>query len=111
MLQEELGIREAILSLVQFGRLGEGGEFSPPNESNDEDNVLPDEKAHNDILHDLALAVLSNALEGLETHTAKIDPNESIASIINMFLDESTDISSRDLLRTLWVVSKKQKVF
>jgi len=101
LLQEELGIREAVLSLVQFGRLGEGGEFSPPNESNDEDNELPDEKSHNDILHNLALAVLSNALEVLENQTAKIDPNKSVASITNTFLDESTDISSRDLLRTL----------
>ena len=100
LLPEELGIREAVLSLVQFGRLGEGGEFSPP-ESNDEDNELPDEKAHNDILHNLALAVLSNALEVLENHTNKIDPNKSVASITNTFLDESTDISSRDLLRTL----------
>jgi len=101
LLPEELGVREAVLSLVQFGRLGEGGEFSSPNESNEDEYDHPDEKTHNDVLHNLALAVLSNALEVLENHNSLIHPSKSVASITNTFLDESMDISSRDLLRTL----------
>jgi len=101
LIPEELGIREAILSLIQFGRLGEGGEFSSYDSDGEDGNTHPDEERHNNLLHNLALAVLSNALEVLEIHSAKINPRKSKAVLANTFLDESKDVSSRDLLRTL----------
>jgi hypothetical protein len=101
LIPEELGIREAILSLIQFGRLGEGGEFSSY-DSDDEDGFThPDEERHNNLLHNLALAVLSNALEVLQIHSAKIVSKKSKASLTNTFIDESNDVSNKDLLRTL----------
>jgi len=102
LLPEELGIREAILSLIQFRRLGEGGEFSSSYDSDDDDtNAHPEEEQHNCLLHNLALAVMSNALEVLKTYSTKMGSKKSVASLTNSFLDESNDMSNRDLLRTL----------
>mmetsp|Transcript_37235 Transcript_37235/g.111465 ORF Transcript_37235/g.111465 Transcript_37235/m.111465 type:complete len:359 (-) Transcript_37235:208-1284(-) len=104
---EELGIREAILSLVQFGRLAEDGGYMDELESDDEDAAHrhPEEQEHNNLLHNLALAVLANALDVLENHGSKIAAasggGTSSASVADAFLSESKEISSRDLLSTL----------
>lgn len=92
---DELGIREAILSLVQFGRLGEYGDFEDDLEDEEVDN---DEKEFNEVLHNLALGVLSNALAALEPDkTAYEDVSDSTDS----FLEESREISKKELLSTL----------
>jgi len=104
---EELGIREAILSLVQFGRLEEDAEYMDEMESDDEEsaNRHPEEQEHSDRFHNLALAVLANSLNVLENHGSKIvvvsGDGSSAASVADTFLSESKEISSRDLLATL----------
>jgi len=101
---EELGIREAILSLVQFGRLSEdGGLMDEDLDSDDEcSNKHPEEQDHNDLLHNLALAVLANALDVLENHGKKlVVSNESPAGVADAFLDDTKEKSSRGLLETL----------
>lgn len=112
----ELGIREAILSLVQFGRLGEYGDFDDDDE--EDDDISPDEIACNQVLHNLSLAVLANALEVLESdgtkmsatsnssddaiaYTANDTKSTSISDNTNAFLDESKEISNRELIKTL----------
>jgi hypothetical protein len=97
-IQDELGIREAILSLVQFGKLREHCDFD--SDSEDEDNVAGVEAEFNDILHNLALAVLANALEVHEKDANNITTEDSKPSA-NTFLEESKEISKRELLGTL----------
>jgi hypothetical protein len=76
---EDLGVREAILSLVQFGRLGEYIDFEEEEEEHDGAgggtgtgtggaDLHPEEKDFNALLHNLALVVLENALDVLEQH-------------------------------------------
>jgi hypothetical protein len=92
---DELGIREAILSLVQFGRLGEYGDFEDDLEDEEVDN---DEKEFNDVLHNLALGVLSNALAVLEPEK---NACEDVSDSTDSFLEESREISKKELLSTL----------
>jgi len=101
---EELGIREAILSLVQFGRLSEDGGCMDDGMDSDDESAIkhPEEQEHNDLLHNLALAVLSNALEVLENHGKRLAAEgKNAETVANAFLDETKEISSRDLLKTL----------
>merc|ERR1712025_405019 len=48
-------IRQAVLSLIQFRRIGDADEFEEKNSS--------EESEHNTLLHNLASAVLANALD------------------------------------------------
>lgn len=116
---EDLGVREAILSLVQFGRLGEYIDFEEEEDAGA--NLHAEEKEFNALLHNLALAVLANALDVLEQHgneMARIGSNanpdasnvavaraaateETSSTNTNAFLEETKEISKRELLSTL----------
>ena len=102
-LPEDLGVREAVLSLVQFGRMGEhDGDFKEGNDSDSEDE--PDDDVQlNSLLHNLALAVLANALDVLENHGTNLSPKEDLkpSAVANDFLEETIKISNRELLSTL----------
>lgn len=98
---DELGIREAILSLVQFGRLGDYGDLQDELE---DDELDYDEKEFNEVLHNLALGVLSNALSVLD-HNEK--DSYQLSESTNNFLEESRDISKKELLSTLLSVLGK----
>lgn len=95
------GIREAILSLVQFSRIGEDIDFE------DEDTEAMA------ALHNLALAVLANSLDVIENQE-RFDENPeetekkpaairtaSASDITGAFLEESGEISKAELLSTL----------
>jgi hypothetical protein len=109
---DQWGIREAILALVQFGRLGDDGGFEQDSDSDDDSctgcshsggGVPPDEQRHNDMLHNLALAVLANALDVLENHGARLCEagSESPSSVADAFLSDSREMMEKDLLKTL----------
>ncbi len=136
---EELGIREAILSLVQFGKLGEYIDFDAADEEENEEDHDTTGEEFNALLHNLALAVLANALEVLEQHgdemarigskktgafasvthlhdiriptsVETIDPrifaggtlnNPEVSTVANTFLEETKEISKKELLATL----------
>jgi len=107
---DQWGIREAVLALVQFGRLGDDGGFEQDSDSDDDScgcgggGVSPDEQRHNDLLHNLALAVLANALDVLETHGSRLCDeagSESPSSVADAFLSDSHEMMERDLLKTL----------
>jgi hypothetical protein len=108
-LQDELGVREAVLSLVQFGRLGDGDSKEGDDTSEESMGNHPEEKEFNKILHNLALAVLANSLEVLQNHSSKISPNGSSkpSDATNVFLEESSEISNRELISTLLSVLNK----
>lgn len=127
---EELGIREAVLSLVQFGKLSEYIDFEAAEEEENErsgrglaaeDHDVTSEE-FNALLHNLALAVLANSLEVLGQHgdeMARIGGNKSggvsinnnVAAVstqnieaptnANAFLEETKEISKKELLSTL----------
>lgn len=95
------GIREAILSLVQFSRIGEDIDFE------DEDTETMN------ALHNLALAVMANALDVIENQD-RFDENPeetekkpsalrtaSASSIAQSFIEDSSEISKTELLSTL----------
>lgn len=114
---EDLGVREAILSLVQFGKLGEYIDFEEEEDTGA--NIHEEEKEFNALLHNLALAVLANALDVLERHgeeLAEVGSNNAASSAAvaaaaenngdqstnaNTFLEETKEISKRELLSTL----------
>ena len=103
---DDWGIREAILSLVQFGRLGEDGGIGQDFDSDSDEeggtgSDNPDEKRHNDRLHNLALAVLANSLDVLEQHSRRLAGSESPSSVADAFLSDSREMMDRDLLSTL----------
>lgn len=108
-------IRETILSLIQLRRIGDEAGLSE-----DEDGALEDddgfegqlsqEKEHMNLLHNLALAVLANALEvieGLDAHDSEPEITDSPRSrldsseIAQTFMNEGKDITSKELLSTL----------
>lgn len=94
-------IREAILSLVQFGRIGEDIEF----EDDDAETM--------GALHNLALAVLANALDVVENQDRYDEnPEETVkkasslrtapsSDIAGAFMDDSGEISKSEILSTL----------
>jgi hypothetical protein len=98
-------IRETILGLVQFSRIGE--------DEHSEDMVTP-ESEHMTILHNLALAVLANALDVVENPDAHLDLHEpedtkprarfrtaSSNDVANEFLQQTEGLSNREMLSTL----------
>lgn len=95
-------IRQSILSLVQLRRIGDTDDCD--NEEHTE------EEAHMTILHNLALAVLANALdviEGEEDEDEELKPNgrnrlDSANSICESFLEEAQEVSGdKEILKTL----------
>jgi len=98
-------IRQTILSLVQLRRIGESDGFDE--DANDEDDE------HMVILHNLALAVLANALDVIENEDRLDDTPESVkpaardrlgsaSSVCESFLEEAEEISGdKEILKTL----------
>lgn len=96
-------IRQALLSLIQFRRIGEGEDFK--------ENVS-EESDHITTMHNLALAVLANALDVIESEDsfssdpedvpptrARLDTSESIS---DQFLVDSLECSeNREIMKTL----------
>ena len=66
-------IRQAILSLIQFRRIGDADEFDETEESSEEEE-------HITILHNLALAVLANALDVIENEDILMEGESSVSS-------------------------------
>jgi len=96
------GIRQAILSLVQFGRIGDDEDFD---DEDDEDTM--------GVLNNLALAVLANSLDVVENQD-RYDENPeetekkpsairtpSSSSVAGAFLEESNELSKSEILSTL----------
>jgi hypothetical protein len=102
-------IREAVLSLVQFSRIGDD------DETDVDDIVTMPDSDHMMLLHNLALAVLANALEVIEnperfddepeqTHDSKPRARLRTASssdVTNEFLQQTEDFSKKEILSTL----------
>ncbi len=98
-------IRQALLSLIQFRRIGDSDEFD------EEDS---EESEHITVLHNLALAVLANALavmadddidsvssspEEVVTQRERLDTSESVSE---RFLEDSLECSeNREIMKTL----------
>merc|ERR1712224_507020 len=99
-------IRQTILSLIQFRRIGDAEEF-------DESEGLEEEE-HITVLHNLALAVLANSLDVIENEEsessssppeevrdlrARLDTSESISE---KFLEDAQECSdNREIMKTL----------
>jgi hypothetical protein len=113
-------IRETILSLVQLRRIGDEEEFSDEDEEQLLREVMSDEmdgdqeKEHLSLLHNLALAVMANALDVVENFDAyDSDPEDtekkmpargrttSADMVAKSFMDDAKDITKRELLSTL----------
>jgi len=99
-------IRQTILSLVQLRRIGDADGFDEGSES--------EEDEHMTILHNLALAVLANALDVIENEDRYDDTPEdanqgahrdrlgSASSVCESWLEEAEDMScDKDMLKTL----------
>jgi hypothetical protein len=101
-------IRQALLSLIQFRRIGDGDDFGHAEASSQESEQIT-------ILHNLALAVLANALDVIENEDlqsaftsapeevpsgrARTDTSESISE---RFLVDSLECSeNREIMKTL----------
>jgi len=98
-------IRQALLSLIQFRRIGDGDGFGKGDSS--------DESEHITVLHNLALAVLANALDVISNEDidassspedvpavrARLDTSESISE---QFLNDSQEFSANnEIMKTL----------
>jgi hypothetical protein len=115
-------IRETILSLVQLRRIGDEEEFSEGDGDSerhlsqtlsDETEGHPEEREHMSILHNLALAVLANALNVIENYDEyDTDPEEtdkkvaargaeSSSTMANSFMKEAKGITKLEILSTL----------
>jgi hypothetical protein len=98
-------IRQTILSLIQLRRIGEADEFEGhENESEEEEHIT--------VLHNLALAVLANALDAIENEDNFDDSTpedipvrgrtETCESISERFLEDAREITEdREILKTL----------
>lgn len=94
-------IRQTILSLIQLRRIGDADEF---------DTGLSEEEEHITTLHNLALAVLANALDVIENEDEDSDeelssrPRARTASetICENFLIDATEVSGdKEIIKTL----------
>jgi len=98
-------IRQALLSLIQFRRIGDSDDFEEEDDS--------EESEHITVLHNLALAVLANALDVMADEDAdsisspeevpagrsRLDTSESISE---RFLEDSLECSdNREIMKTL----------
>merc|ERR1712224_595512 len=97
-------IRQTILSLIRFRRIGDAEEF-------DESEGLQEEE-HITVLHNLALAVLANALDVIENEESDSSPPEEVRggrarldtseSISEKFLEDAQECSeNREIMKTL----------
>lgn len=100
-------IRQTILSLVQLRRIGDADEF--------DENSGAEEDEHMTILHNLALAVLANALDVIENEDQFDETPEdtssrpsardrlgSASSVCESFLEEAEEVSgNKEILKTL----------
>lgn len=105
-------IREIILSLVQFSRIGED-EFGDEGHEDKFDERQYGTGEHMSLLHNLALAVLANSLDVIENEdrydespeeTERKPPavtKKSASAIAGDFIGETQDISETDILSTL----------
>jgi len=119
-------IRETVLSLIQLRRIGDEGEFSDDDTDSEDEydgataahaNNKPEESEHITLLHNLALAVLANALDVMENYEAyasdidkeqedtkmpanrvRADTSDSIAS---KFMEDAKDFTNLEILSTL----------
>jgi len=99
-------IRQTILSLIQFRRIGDGDDF-------DDDVVHPEEEEHLTVLHNLALAVLANALDVIESEDLADDTSDegkrttrsqlsTASTICDSFLEEAEEVGGgNEILKTL----------
>ena len=89
-------IRQTILSLIQFRRIGDADEFDETQDSSEEEE-------HITVLHNLALAVLANALDVIENEDILVEGQSSVSSAPEEVygnrcrLDTSESISERFL--------------
>lgn len=91
-------IRQTLLSLIQFRRIGDADEFDNADDESEEEE-------HITILHNLALAVLANALDVIENEdllmmsesSSSSAPEEEVPSGNRLRLDTSESISDRFL--------------
>jgi hypothetical protein len=93
-------IRETILSLIQLRRIGEVDDFEQEAQSEEEEHIT--------ILHNLALAVLANALDVIESEEQhQLNPEEtnsalsSTSSIYDSFLTDASECTDREIMKTL----------
>ena len=100
-------IRESILSLIQLKRIGNSDDF--------DDEVHSEEEEHNKVLHNLALAVLANALDVIENEESLLENDErnpeftrkrsstsgSVTSICESFLNDACEMHDDEILKTL----------
>jgi len=99
-------IRQTILSLVQLGRIGDGDAFQ-------DETLMAEDDEHMTVLHNLALAVLANALDVIEKEeqydTTPEDSKPaarhrlgSASSMCESFLEEAEAVSGhKEILKTL----------
>lgn len=85
-------IRQALLSLIQFRRIGDADDFADEEEASEESEYIT-------VLHNLALAVLANALDVIadEELEATLAPAPEEVPIGRARLDTSESISERFL--------------
>jgi len=115
-------IRETILSLVQLRRIGDEEEFSDDDEEDErlrevlseEMDGHREETEHMSLLHNLALAVMANALDVIENYDMyDSDPEDvdkkmpargrtaSTEFVAKSFMDDANGITKLELLSTL----------
>ena len=109
-------IRSGILNLIQFKRIGEDDDFV------DDDTMVDSDKEHMTLLHNLALAVLANALDCVEhperqqlvgndsSHSSftgdDLKPRArmrtaSSTEVANEFMQQTEELSKKEILSTL----------
>lgn len=108
-------IRETVLSLVQLRRIGDETELSEGEDERSEDDDFEgkhsQEREHMSLLHNLALAVIANALEVVENidsgdpepENTGTNPRARVESsdITSAFMNEGKEITSKEILSTL----------
>lgn len=98
-------IRETVLGLVQFSRIGE-------DEHDDHIEAASPEAEHMTLLHNLALAVLANALDVIENPDRfDAEPEDtkprarlrtaSSNDVANEFLQQTEELSNKEMMSTL----------
>jgi hypothetical protein len=109
-------IRSGILNLIQFKRIGEDDDY------NDENAMVDIDKEHLTLLHNLALAVLANALDCVEhPDRTRSDMGDNSSSsltgddlkprarmrtassteVANEFMQQTEELSKKEILSTL----------
>lgn len=103
-------IRQTILSLVQFRRIGEEVDYLDEDDLSDKDRINDSE--HLGLLHNLALAVLANALDVMENlDSFGNEPEETTkpsararttsSDMANTFMNDAQNVTQKDILSTL----------